>query len=55
MNMKDVRLQRRYIAFCKRRKKAMQADRDKEWSLAKIGLKYGVTRQRVGQILGSGK
>jgi len=51
MNIKDSKLQEQWIAYCRKRKAAMAKYRAKDWSFARIGQKYGITRQRVQQIL----
>ena len=44
-----------FMGAARRRKKQMLALRNKNWTDERIGAKYGISYQRVGQILGPKK
>lgn len=55
MNIKNPKLYAQMLAQHRERKRKMRALRDAGASFGQIGAVFGVTRQRVAQILGSGK
>ncbi len=51
-NIKDPEMQAAFLAAARQRKRQMQELRDKGWKLPEIAKHFGVSKQRVHQILG---